>query len=42
LRNGWSAYGQRASQLIDRNRASRELLKDSHPGCVAKCVEAGL
>jgi len=36
------AYGQCARQLVDGQRAGRQLLKDGHPGRIAQCIQSGL
>jgi len=42
LRDGWTAHGQRASQLVYGSRPVRELLKDGHARGIAQSVESGL
>ncbi len=41
LRYGWTCNRQRAGEFIYSDWPSRELLKDRHPGGVAKSIESG-
>jgi hypothetical protein len=42
LRDGGTADGEGAGELIDGERPSGELLEDGHAGCIAEGIESGL